>query len=51
MSEHVPHKHADIHTDPAESAPANIGLIALIVIIVVMALFVAVAVWAGSMSH
>ena len=51
MSEHVPQKHADIHTDPAETTPTNIGLIALIVIIVVMALFLAVALWAGALSH
>jgi hypothetical protein len=51
MSEHVPQKHADVHTDPAETTPTNIGLIALILIIVVMGLFLAVALWAGAMSH
>ena len=51
MSDHAPQKHADIHTDPAETTPANIGLIALIVIIVVMGLFLAIAIWAGYMSH
>jgi hypothetical protein len=51
MSEHAPKKPADLHTDPAESAPPNIGVIALVVIIVVMLLFLAIALWAGHLSH
>jgi hypothetical protein len=51
MSDHAPKKPADLHTDPAESAPPNIGVIALVVIIVVMIVFLAIALWAGHLSH
>jgi len=51
MSDHAPKKPADLHTDPAESAPPNIGVIALVLIVVVMILFLAIALWAGHLSR